>query len=506
MTQDTTSTAIEPWKSVQVPRGFILRMAGLGFRPTDDDIVGDIDRLIKSIITNKTDHSNINLHFDEMYGELMLKLAQLLNRQDLFFDDRKKFFGFLKVALVRHKNTLIQRYAFTMKRTGIKPKDQEDDMNHAQLDEHEARNPHDDDPHKTVKIELDDDEHGVSNFFGVESGREAIETMEVLNQFIEAHLTPLEALVIRQELEPNDASYVYAYVEHSDGDKGTGKFKIRDLHKAQGVGMELNAYKKVLTRVRTKMEPLFKEGKTMNEQNEQQQTRLAELALCEIFNIQVPSHVDPIIKRRAFTIAARDNFDKVDSEVSILLERVGAYVPKKHGDTMACFGVLWEANHRSCTLCALEESCKTNASNVGMDQPGFHLDKRLLGTKATKTPMILPKIEPAQDGEKPVRIAALTVLSASDRDEEVMSFLNETMVPTLHEGEIFYRLPDKAGKRIFCVGQPERLMKLRFCNPSDKLKNELISFGKGPMWTVPDDMELSDVKTLMNEHIANQFK
>jgi len=244
----------------------------------------------------------------------------------------------------------------------------------------------------------------------------------------------------------------------------------------------------------------------MNEQNELQQSRLAELQLCEIFNVQVPAHVDPVVKRRCFTIAARDNYEKVTAEVATLLEAVGAHVPKKHGDTMACFGVLWEANHRSCTLCALEESCKTSAANVGLDKSDFRLDKRLLGTKATKTPMILPRIEPPQDGDRPIRVASLTVLSQSDRDEEVMSFLNETMIPTLYEGEIFYRLPDKAGKRIFCVGQPERLMKLRFCNPSESLKKELVSYGKGPMWTVPDDMNLADVKVLMNEHIANQLK
>lgn len=500
-----THTPIKPWLAIAVPRGIVLRMAGLGFRPTDEDITGDVDRLIKAIVSPSTDHTNVSLHFDELYGELMLKLAQILNRADLFFDDRSRFFGFLKVSLTRHKNTLIQRHAFTIKRTGIKPKDKGKDMNHAQLDKEHVRNPHDDDPHKPVKIELDDDEHGVANFFGVESGREAIETMEVLENYIATYLTPLEAMVIHQEIEPNEASYVYAYVEHSDSG-GTGKFKIRELHKAQGIGMELVPYKKALARVRLKMEPLFKEKKTMSEQNENQKTRLAELALCEIFNIQVPSHIDPLIKRRCFTIAARDNFDKVDEEVAILLERVGANVPKKHGDTMACFGTLWEANHRSCSLCALEESCKISSDSVGMTAPGFRLDKRLLGTKATKTPMILPKIEPAQPGEKPIRVAELTVMSSCDRDEEIMSFLNETMIPTLYEGEIFYRLPDKAGRRIFCVGQPERLMKLRFCNPTDKLKAELIGVGKGPAWNVPDDMELADVRTLMNEHITNQLK
>lgn len=496
------------WKTVEVPEGLVLRMAGMGFRPTEIDIAGDVDRLIRSIVANSTDQSNVHLHFDEMYGELMLKLAQILSRNDLFFADRKKFFGFIKVSLTRHKNTLIQRYAFTEKRTGIKHKDLEaqgsDMMHHTQHENlcdahlHAA-----DDLHKPIRFQLDDDEHGVANYFGVDSGREAIETMEILNRFIEEHLSPVEALVIHQELEPNEAAYVYAFVEHSDGDK-SGKFKIRDLHKAQGLGLELNSYKKILGKVRSKMEPLFK-GNTMNEQNDTQALRLAELQLCEIFNIQVPSHIDPIVKRRCFTIAARDNYDKVTGEVAALLEVVGATIPKKHGDTMSCFGVLWERNHRGCMMCALNEACNERAANVGLAQDDMHIDRHLLGAKATKTPMILPRIEPPQEGEKPVKVANLTVLSSCDRDEEVMAFLNETMVPSLYEGEIFYRLPDRSTKRIFCVGQPERIMQLRFCNPSEKLKSELVTANKGHSWTVPDDMSLDDVKTLMNEHITNQL-
>jgi hypothetical protein len=398
MTQDSTRTGINEWSTPRVPKGYTYRLAGMGFRPSDADITGDIERLVRSLITNSTDQSNINLHFDELYGELMLKLAQILNRRDLFFDDRQKFFGFLKVSLDRHRKTLIQRFAFTMKRTGIKPSKNRCDaepIEHVRLDHH-THDPHKDDPHKAVKIELDDDEHGVSNFFGVESGREEADAFESVEKFVVTYLTPIEAVVVRQEMEPNDAAYVYAYVENDEGDK-TGKFKIRDRHKAQGVGLELGAYKKILGRIRLKMETIRK-GHNMSENTELHQQRLAELQLCEIFNVQVPAHVDPVVKRRCFTIAARDNYDKVTKEVASLLEQVGAYVPKKHGDVMACFGVLWEANHRGCRLCALEETCKTRAANVGLADSDFHIDKRLLATKAAKTPMILPKIEPPQDG------------------------------------------------------------------------------------------------------------
>ena len=498
MTQDMTHTT-ENWK-LDVPRSHVLRMAGVGFRPSEEDITQDIDRLIKATIAGSIDQSNINLHYDELYGEMMHKVATILSKPDLHFENRGKFFGFLKVALNRHRSTLIQRYAFTAKRTGIK-KGQEhtDDYNH-ECEEAQTK------PSIIALDGLEQDRHEIASS---ESERESLDADEEMNAFIDTHLSPVEALVIRQELKPNDATYTYAYVENSSTSTKDGnfnfKFKVKDLHKAKGVGLELRVYKRILVGVRTKMEELFKERKEMKGQNENQQKRLAELALCEIFNMQVPAHVEPGIKRRAFTIAARDNFAKVDAEVAILMEKVGAHVPKKHGDTLSCFGVMWEANHRSCSMCALENSCKTNAANVSLDVKDFHLDKRLLGTKAAKTPMILPKIEPDNDAEMP-QVSNLMVLTQSDRDEEIMDFMNETMTPVLHDGEIFYRLPDRATKRVFCVGQPERLMCLRFCNPSDSIKTELVSIGKGPMWTIPDDMSLEDVMSLMNEHIANQLK
>lgn len=503
----TTSdlTPIVKWKTIRVPETIVLRLIGQGFRPTDTDIAEDVDRLVKSIIGSSTDASNVNLHFEEMYGEMMLKLAQLLDRKDLVFENRQKFFGFLKVALTRHRNTLIQKHAFTLKRTGIRAPREDGLSTHVDIHEEKDHNPHDDDPHKPVRLMLDDDEHGVANYVGVDSGRYSAETMEDFNKYVSDTLAPVEAIVLRQELEPNDAAYVYAYVEHGSSGKD-GKFKIRDLHKAQGVGMELTAYRKVLARVRAKMEPLFqKKTKTMTDQSNVRQTRLAELQLCEIFNLQVPSHVDPEIKRRCFTLAARDNYDKVTPDVAELLEQVGAYIPKKHGDTMSCFGVLWESKHRGCKLCALEDSCRAKAAQVGLAKEGFQVDKKLLGTRASKVPMILPKIEPPPDGSTP-KVANFMVITPTDRDEEIMAFLNETMVPVLHEGEIFYRLPDLVMRRIFGVGQPERPMKLRFCNPSEAMKTKLVSIGKGPQWCVPDDMTLAEVKKLMNAHIADQLQ
>ena len=499
----TLTTEVPSWQTIQVPQAYVYRMAGLGFRPSDEDLVGDVDRLVKSIVVNSTDESNVDLQFEEMRGELMLKVAMILNRRDYFFPDRQAFFGFLKTSLVRHKQTHIQRIVFTEKRTGIKHRKKTDEPKRETDAHHDFMAP--EEPTKPIKIELDDDESGAANFFGTDSGRDNLDEMEAVNAFIDMYLTSHEAMVLRQEIEPNDAAYVYAYVDNHDGDR-QGKFKIREIHKAKGVGLELPAYKKTLAAVRQKLEYKFK-GKRMSENTEDQKVRQAEVKLCEIFNMQVPSHVDPMIKRRAFTIAARVNFDKVKitKDVEALLETVGAYTPKKYGENLGCFGVLWEEGQRTCSLCSIEESCKERAANLGLNRNDVHLSRKLLGTTMTRTPLILPKIEPVPEEGTPIDASSLIVYTGTDRDAELLDFLNESMVPVIYEGEIFYRLPDKGQKRIFCVGQPERVMKLRFCAPSDKLKAELIPFGHGPMWTVADDTVIEDAKALMNKHIANQL-
>ena len=473
-----------------------------GFRPTDDDIAGDIDRLIKSIVVNSTDDTNVNLQFEEMRGELMLKVAQILNRRDMFFPDRKSFFGCLKTSLIRHKQTHIQRHAFTHKRTGIKH------VKKSEPEKFEESAPGVDfmapvENHKPIKIELDDEETGAANYFGVDSGREHLEELEAINDFINAYLTHQEASVLRQEIEPNADAFTYAYVDYYDNNR-SGKFKIRENHKAQGLDMELSLYKKILARVRQKLEPKLK-GKRMTESAEDQKVRQAEIQLCEIFNMQVPSRVDPMIKRRAFTIAARVNFDKIKitKDIEALLEIVGAYTPKKYGENLGCFGVLWEAGQRTCGLCAIEESCRERSANVGLGKSDVHLSRKLLGTTMTRTPLILPKIEPVPEEGIPVDASSLIVYTETDRDAEILEFLNESMAPVIYDGEIYYRLPDKGQKRIFCVGQPERIMKLRICNPSDSLKKELTPVGH--QFIVPEEMSLDDVKTVMNKHIANQL-
>jgi hypothetical protein len=490
------------WSVTRLPRGVVLNVAGVGWRPFEkpEEVFPDLDRLIKSIIAGSTDHSNVNLQFEELYGELQNKLVQVVNRRDVSFDCRESFFGFAKVSLIRHLKSTIQKYAFTFKRTGVKPpKRGEKPETDGSGPRFEFPQEEPEEHHKITRLELDNDESGVGNMIGEEVDHERMQIREDMSHFISQYLTPIEAMVIRQEIEPNSGAMVYSYIDSKEG-KHVGKFKITDAHKAAGLGLEPVAYKRALLRVKDKIKLNWKQH--MND--EVTDVQVAENRLCEIFNLQVPSSIDSTIKRRLFTIAARDNNDKVTDEVAQLLQTVGAYVPKQYGDTQSCFGILWESNHRICSVCCVEQTCATKAKNIGLDT--IKLSPRLLGTKLTKMPIILPKVEPSPTGIVDPA-TSLTVHAKSDRDEELLNFLNESLRPVLHRDEIYYRLLDAPnGQSVFafCVGAPERMMSLRFVNPLPELQKRLRKEERS--WVLPEELLVKESIVLINEHIANIVK
>jgi hypothetical protein len=90
--------------------------------PPLEEMYGEIERLIRSIVHPYVDASNPMLHFDELEAECRAKLAILLSKGKLrACPTRPKLFGMLKVCFRNHVHGLIQKHAYTMKRTGVKP-------------------------------------------------------------------------------------------------------------------------------------------------------------------------------------------------------------------------------------------------------------------------------------------------------------------------------------------------------------------------------------------------
>lgn len=249
---ETTNTTL-----ASVPRTVVFRAAGLGWNPLEhiDQIWADIDRLIKAVVYGHTDNSNINMHTDELCAELRLKLAQLLERDDLFFESRTKFFGFLKVAFVRHVKSLTQRYVYTFKRTGV-------DRTHSRNTDQQGE-PAEDvafESEKRHTLSLDDDEQGAENFVGANDiGLDESSIRDEFLAFVRDNLTAQEASVVFQEYEPNDAALQLA-LQESKRNLRSRRFKLLDRHKAEGLGMPTYVYKRILLRVRTKFEKRWKRG------------------------------------------------------------------------------------------------------------------------------------------------------------------------------------------------------------------------------------------------------
>ena len=227
----------------------------------------------------------------------------------------------------------------------------------------------------------------------------------------------------------------------------------------------------------------------------------AEMHLCEVFRVQVPPKLDPIVKRRLFTLAARCNIDLVDDSVTASLAQLGAYSPTVHGKLVACFGQLWKNGHKACSICGVQSACEGQTKAVGLDRITPSL--RLLGHSAShRTPTVLPKQDLSPDQVK----LHLAVYTRNDRDEELLRFLNETLTPAFLKDEIYYSVQISQSRSLyaFCVGKPEDTMTLRFLLAGERVKPRLRMVGQGDaaQHVMPEELSVEDALQLMNDHLT----
>ena len=251
---------------ITVPRGIVLTVAGYGWFPAKEcafgevieDVMPDVVRLMKSVASSCTDASNVSLHFDELIGELHLKLAQILNNRTIIWESRTQFFGFLKVSFQRHLKSTVQKYALTYKRTGIKPKKP------GEISEETAAYPtRKEDSHEAEhggQIAMDDSETGAQFWLGEnDEGFDNLELSDEITHFVEERLSDEEKRVFFQEVEPNDKAMRLALGTIPMG-RQSRKFRILDRHKADGIDMPIYAYKRNLERIREKLLESWKFG------------------------------------------------------------------------------------------------------------------------------------------------------------------------------------------------------------------------------------------------------
>ena len=185
------------------------------------DYEKDIDHLFMTIAQQYTDMSCVHLHTDELMGEAYLKFSAQLSRG--YFKvcrTRKDFFARLKTIVNNHIKGLVQRYRFTIKRTGIKPPPK----GRVPLTQEDFRST------KPIEISLDDPE-SLIQVGEPEAPRRFDEDMAVE---IKRRLTPVEELVFDQLVSPNDLTLNLARM---DAERGARKFDsikvaVKKIHAA----------------------------------------------------------------------------------------------------------------------------------------------------------------------------------------------------------------------------------------------------------------------------------
>lgn len=415
-----------------------------------EDMWPDIQRLAASVAAQYTDKSCVFLHTDELESEAKVALVNVLEKN--WIDraaTRAEFFRILKTAICNRMRSLVQQYRYTQKRTGIKPPPKHERHLHF-----ESCKPNEislDDPDSHLQVSEEEQGQGLHE--------DDYDTKELMRE-IKARCNWFERAVFEQMIEADLDALVMARLAAIRGQKGIeAKIDIKHEHiiqAAQRNKITQEQWDSAVLHIQEVTENL----KDMNP--DQQVYEVAVEALAELFKVQVPKSIPPMIVRRLFTIAARDNWQKVTPEVEEMLNQVGAIVPKFDKDSMRCYGVLFLKGHRICDACGVKVGCSAKAQNVGLGEITIH--HKLLGAKMRR-----PYVVASSPASSPL-------ITSSMRDMEIVDYLGRNFKRVTHGGELYFQpqgFNDKE-KLLFGVGASTIPLRLRFCNPSPTLRKKLI--------------------------------
>lgn len=444
-----------------------------------EDMQSDIDRLAASVALRYTDESSVFLHTDNLVGECNAALANVIHKQWLIkARTRSVFFRVLKTAMCNRMRSMVQQYRFTQKRTGIKPPPK-----HQRRVDFKSYKPNEislDDP--DAHLQVGEDERGVH-----EDDMDTKELVREINEHLPLGLDDNGApvrLIFKEMIEPSINSFVYAKLDAYRGLKHFDRMKVRvtHAHMAQALNISLDQFEKAVLLIQQVTERL----REMTPEDQRYDEVLAMLS--EAFSVQVPRNLAPMLVRRMFTIAARDNWQKVTPEVEEALAEIGAVAPKFDKDSMRCHGVLYQRGHKICEACGVKVSCAAQAANIGLGEITIH--PKLLGAKLRRTPFILPT---------PSTQAPLTT---TEREQTIVDYLFRNFRRVTHQGELYFQPKDFSDKtKLFLsIGESSIPLRLRFCKPNPLLKRKLIYVNKG--YFAPDTFTAEQVIELINEHAS----
>ena len=488
-TFSTTVLTIDIFKQGYPDRRGLLRAMFVDPRwrpPFLDEMMPDIERVITSVAHRYTDNTTPQLAFDELVGEGKLKLSELITDGVIErLPSRYDFFRFFTTAVNNQARSRVQKYRFTEKRTGQKPPPRHQRWKQAtNRDQEEEEHTY----HKTVELRLDDAELNIQitqqDQFNEREERDIAEEYRVLLT------TDLEEIVFKQLIAPSDRTRCYALIDaYRKRIDEKLSVKIKTCHMAEAVGIDIKLFEKTVLSIRTKIEAYRK-------MSEAEQTTMARRnaivgQLKEVFSVQIPPNCDDMIVRRLFTMAARDQVERINDQVSEMLSEIGAKVPRMVGNKLGCYGVLYQKNCRKCNTCDLRHSCAVEAANAGLTK--ITLSPKLLGARQPRIPVFLPRMGSSSDALCP------------EDEAEILSLLEDTFERVDEsDGAYFYHIVGTAKKRrmLFCVEQ-EAPLRIKFCNPGDALRKRLIQRQKS--WWSRESAPLSEIIEMIEQHARDTF-
>jgi hypothetical protein len=208
--------------------------------PALDEMLDDIDRLITHIVTPYVDESNPMLHLDELRAEWRYKLARIIMTGRLQrCATRAKLFGLLKVAFRNHVLTLVQKYVFCWKRTGISSSQRSS-----------PQDDHDGDRYRSKPLHLSLDDEGLGLQLG---STDQPQLLQELMEDLESVLAPEERNFLR-DLENCDRPFPRTRCLTTDycwqSSPRRTNWKLQRC--AAGLGMTAEEFTKIMTRIRSK--------------------------------------------------------------------------------------------------------------------------------------------------------------------------------------------------------------------------------------------------------------
>jgi hypothetical protein len=394
-----------------------------------NDRMSDIQSIIANIARTYSDQSCYALSYEDLRAECLAKLAKIISNEEWqkFVDKpRGEFFAYVRTVFNNHVKSTVVRYRLTSKRGYDAVRKQKNvDLN---IDDYtetiQSSNAGSDGRYGSALRVLDDD-----SFIAPKENEQFLSDVAPL-------LTPIEYLVLHQILLPNHAAWLYQYALSQKVGK---RIQIDKEALANGIGIfdmvvqskdgtfhNISAtrfYELVETSLKRKI-GLYMSGEDAGRDTE---FSTAVKNLEDVFDLQIPSALEPCVIRRIMTIAARDQFDKVDSHVIHDLETVGAIVPQRRPDgTLRCYGVLWRSNSQICKTCQLNLACKTASCNVGLDM--ITLSPKVLEQGAVRVPVAcVNSAAPAEEKSDVNQPESVLTDAVSDNAPEDSSTINETL-------------------------------------------------------------------------------